>query len=92
MDPEQVDQNSFTNYYEILGVPRDATIEDIEMAYQKLEYQAHHEDRVIDMPESESSQLAFLNLEAAKEALRVLSDENSRKEYDSQLGYIGHEN
>ena len=55
------------DYYEVLGVNRDASDEDIKKAYRKLAMQ-HHPDRNPDNPKAEEK------FKEAKEAYEVLSD------------------
>src|SRR6478752_1407198 len=66
------------DYYEVLGVNRDASDDDIKKAYRKLAMK-HHPDRNPDNPKSE---------EQAKEAYEVLSDPKKRPAYDS-YGHAG---
>jgi DnaJ family protein C protein 27 len=63
-----------SNYYDILGVSRDASIDDIKKAYKKAAL-AHHPDKGGD-PEK------FKEVSAAVEHL---TDERKRREYDSAL-------
>jgi DnaJ-class molecular chaperone len=60
-------------YYELLGVPEDASIETIKKAYKKLAMQ-HHPDRGGDT--------AFF--QSLSQAYDVLSDENKRAQYDAE--------
>ena len=55
------------DYYEVLGVNRDASEEDIKKAYRKLAMK-HHPDRNPDNPKAEE------HFKEAKEAYEVLSD------------------
>ena len=55
------------DYYEVLGVNRDASEEDIKKAYRKLAMK-HHPDRNPDNPKSEE------RFKEAKEAYEILSD------------------
>ena len=63
------------DYYEILGVDRDASEDQIKKAYRKLAMQ-HHPDRNPDNAKSEE------NFKEAKEAYEVLSDQEKRAAYD----------
>src|SRR5215212_2487740 len=69
------------DYYEVLGVNRDASDEDIKKAYRKLAMK-HHPDRNPDSKESEEK------FKEAKEAYEVLSDPKKRPAYD-QFGHAG---
>jgi len=69
------------DYYEVLGVSRDATAQEVKKAYRKLALQ-HHPDRNPDDPEAEAK------FKEAAEAYEVLSDQNKRGIYD-RLGHEG---
>jgi len=69
------------DYYEILGLNRDASEDDIKKAYRKLAMK-HHPDRNPDNPSSEEK------FKEAKRAYEVLSDSNKRAAYD-QFGHAG---
>ncbi len=66
-------------YYEVLGVSREASSEDIRRAY-KREALKHHPDRNPGDPRAEAS------FKEANEANQVLSDEQKRRMYD-QFGH-----
>jgi len=61
------------DYYEILGVKKDATTEDIKRAYRKLAHQ-HHPDK--------SDTDGGAKFKEINEAYQVLSDEKKRAQYD----------
>ena len=69
------------DYYEVLGVNRDATEEEIKKAYRKLAMQ-HHPDRNPDNPKAEEK------FKEAKEAYEILSDSDKRAAYD-RFGHQG---
>lgn len=69
------------DYYEILGVNRDASDDDIKKAYRKLAMQ-HHPDRNPDNPKAEET------FKEAKEAYEILSDPDKRASYD-RFGHRG---
>lgn len=69
------------DYYEVLGVARDAPEADIKKAYRRLAMK-HHPDR---NPGDASAESAF---KEAKEAYEVLSDADKRRIYD-QFGHAG---
>jgi len=69
------------DYYEILGVNRDASDEDIKKAYRKLAMK-WHPDRNPDNPKAEE------HFKDAKEAYEILSDDQKRNAYD-QFGHAG---
>jgi molecular chaperone DnaJ len=63
------------DYYEILGVRRDASLEDVKKAYRRLAVQ-YHPDRNPNNPESEE------RFKEASEAYAILSDAEKRSRYD----------
>ncbi len=69
-----------TDYYEVLGVPRDATREQIKKAYKRLA-KKYHPDLNKGDPEAEQK------FKKINEAAAVLGDEEKRRQYDS----VGHE-
>ena len=71
------------DYYDILGVPKNASDEDIKKAYRKLAMK-HHPDR----NQGDASKVAEEKFKEAKEAYEMLSDENKRAAYD-QYGHAG---
>lgn len=68
------------DYYEILGVPREATKEHVKDAYRKLALQYH--------PDRNKSPDAEEKFKEVSEAYAVLSDDEKRRQYD-QLGHAG---
>ncbi|MEM2099361.1 MAG: molecular chaperone DnaJ [Candidatus Bathyarchaeia archaeon] len=68
------------DYYEILGVPRNATKEQIKDAYRKLALQYH--------PDRNKSPDAEEKFKEISEAYAVLSDDEKRQQYDL-LGHAG---
>lgn len=69
------------DFYEVLGVPRSATTEDIKAAYRKLALK-YHPDRNPGNKEAEEK------FKEAAEAYEILSDPQKRKTYD-QFGHAG---
>ena len=69
------------DFYEVLGVNRDASEDDIKKSYRRLAMK-HHPDRNPDNPKAEES------FKEAKEAYEILSDANNRAAYD-QYGHAG---
>src|SRR5512137_1939397 len=69
------------DYYEVLGVNRDASEEEIKKAYRKLAMK-FHPDRNPDNPKAEEQ------FKEAKEAYEMLSDKQKRSAYD-QFGHAG---
>ena len=68
------------DYYKILGVPRDASEDEIKTAYRKMAMQ-YHPDRNPDNPAAEA------HFTEAKEAYETLSDKQKRADYDHSAGY-----
>ena len=69
------------DYYEVLGVNKDATDDDLKKAYRKLAMK-WHPDRNPDNPRAEE------HFKEAKEAYEVLADSGKRSAYD-QFGHAG---
>ena len=69
------------DYYEVLGVNRDASEEEIKKAYRKLAMK-HHPDR---NPDSKDAEEKF---KEAKEAYEVLTEAEKRRAYDA-YGHAG---
>ena len=69
------------DYYEVLGVPRGASAEDIKKAYRKLALQ-NHPDRNPNNKEAEE------RFKEAAEAYEVLGEPDKRQRYD-QYGHAG---
>ncbi len=65
----------YKDYYEILGVKRDATQQEIKSAYRKLARKYHP-----DVNKSSGAQEKFKDI---NEAYEVLGDDNKRKRYDT---------
>ncbi|QMT18770.1 molecular chaperone DnaJ [Planococcus maritimus] len=66
------------DYYEVLGVSKDASKEEIKKAYRKLSKQYH--------PDINKEANASEKFQEVKEAYEVLSDEQKRSQYD-QFGH-----
>src|SRR5438874_6783913 len=73
--------SSKRDYYEILGVAREADAEEIKRAYRKLAMQ-YHPDRTMGDPEGEQK------FKEAAEAYEVLRDPEKRRRYD-RYGHAG---
>lgn len=63
------------DYYQILGVPRNASAKEVKTAYYKLAKQFH--------PDQNKDASAKQKFQDVSEAYEVLSDETKRREYDS---------
>src|SRR2546428_7543425 len=69
------------DYYEVLGVGRGATAEELKRAYRKLALQ-YHPDRNNGDPQSEA------RFKEINEAYEVLSDQSKRQRYNT-FGHAG---
>lgn len=72
---------STRDYYEVLGVARDASPEKLKKSYRRLAHK-HHPDRNQNDPQAEE------RFKEAAEAYEVLSDPAKRQRYD-QFGHAG---
>ena len=70
------------NYYEILGVPKTASSDEIKAAYRKLAKQYHPDLHPGDKANAEK-------FKEINEANAVLSDETKRKQYDYEQAHPG---
>jgi len=68
---------SSKNYYDVLGVPRDANTKQIKDAYYKLAMK-HHPDK--------NQGILTKQFRDIKEAYDVLSNESSRMNYNNKMG------
>src|SRR5512139_3130429 len=68
------------DYYEVLGIPRNASKDEIKDIYRKLAMQFH--------PDRNKSPEAEEKFKEISEAYAVLSDDQKRQQYD-QLGHAG---
>jgi curved DNA-binding protein CbpA len=71
------------DYYEVLGLPKNATDEDIKKAYRKLAMKFHP-----DRNQGDGAKAAEEKFKEAKEAYEMLSDAQKRAAYD-QYGHAG---
>ena len=67
------------NYYDILGIEKSASQDDIKKAFRKLAHE-HHPDKKTGNSDK---------FKEASEAYTVLSDEQKRKQYDNMGSYSG---
>jgi len=74
-------------HYEILGVARDATTEDIKRAFRKLARQ-NHPDTLMHLSETAPNKVAAEGkMRQLTQAFEVLSDAEKRRNYDAKLNY-----
>ena len=71
------------DYYEVLGVPKNASEDEIKKAYRKLAMKFHP-----DRNQGEAAAQAEVKFKEAKEAYEMLSDAEKRAAYD-QFGHAG---
>ena len=71
------------SYYEILGVPRTATVSEVRSAYAKLARE-RHPDRFSDPVEKARAEEFFKDLTTA---FNTLTSEKNRREYDGSLDH-----
>ena len=69
------------DYYEVLGVPRSASADDVKKAYRRLAMQ-YHPDR------NQGDKAAEAKFKEISEAYEILSDPGKRRQYD-QYGHDG---
>src|SRR4051812_82075 len=70
----------FRDYYDVLGVPRSATDDEIKLAYRKLAREHHP-----DLHQGKDKDLHHRRMQEVNEAYAVLSSKENRAKYD-QLG------
>lgn len=69
------------SYYDVLGVPRDAPLEDIKKRYKQLAI-SMHPDKTSGQQKTREEEDLF---KAVTKAYEVLSDEEQRRKYDEEL-------
>ena len=67
-----------SNYYDLLGIQSDASIEEIKRAYRKLASKTH--------PDKDKKPDADVRFRSLQEAYETLKDEAKRKQYNNQIG------
>ena len=70
-----------SNYYHLLGVPRDASAAEVRKAYARLAKE-RHPDRYSDPREKDEAQRFFMEI---TEAFNTLTNDKSRREYNGAL-------
>ncbi len=71
------------DFYEVLGVPKNASDEEIKKAYRKLAMKYHP-----DRNQGDAAKEAEVKFKEAKEAYEMLSDPQKKAAYD-QYGHAG---
>jgi hypothetical protein len=72
------------DYYTILGVPTNASLQEVKKAFRTLAHQYHP-----DKQTSTDSAFATIHFKEIQEAYAVLSDEKKRKIYDEERYFAG---
>lgn len=72
---------NFRNYYQILGVPKDATLEEIKRVYRRLARQYHPDLN----PGNKDAEEKFKDI---GEAYNILSDAENRAQYDEYSKFL----
>src|SRR5215203_6311330 len=75
------------DFYDVLGVSRDASEEDIKKAYRKLAMK-HHPDRNHSKGDEKAAKASEDKFKEAKEAYEMLSDPQKKAAYD-RFGHAG---
>ena len=75
------------DYYDVLGVGKDASDDDIKKAYRKLAMK-HHPDRNQSKGDEKSTKTSEDKFKEAKEAYEMLSDPQKKAAYD-RFGHAG---
>ncbi len=75
------------DYYDVLGVAKDASDEEIKKAYRK-QAMKHHPDRNQGKGDEKSSKASEEKFKEAKEAYEMLSDPQKKAAYD-RFGHAG---
>ena len=73
----KITNSSLPNYYEILGIPKDATQENIKVRFRSLAKEWH--------PDKNKGKMADKKMIEINKAYEVLSDDKRRKSYDKFL-------
>lgn len=75
---------SLKNYYQMLGISRDANAEDIKKAFRKLAMRFHPDRNAGNSEEAEE------RFKEINEAYEVLGNEQKRLHYDRLIGWSGY--
>lgn len=80
--------SSFNNFYDILGVDKHTSTDDVRKAYRKKALETHP-DKLFPSATEEGKQAAEIQFHKVREAFETLCDPEKRRAYDTRLGMKG---